>query len=107
VAKWFRHEVEAKRIIVIPVLRPGRVSSPASGEQIPAAARVALMSGSAVPAGLQSLPAQIKIVEMLLRSLKYLPADSRAAFLSLISPSALIAATLANSAQCSFGNRLI
>jgi hypothetical protein len=23
VAKWFRHEVEAKRIIVIPVLRPG------------------------------------------------------------------------------------
>jgi hypothetical protein len=45
----------------------------------------------------QSLPAQSKIAEMLLRSLNYLPAESRAAFLSLISPAALkmLAATLA------------
>jgi hypothetical protein len=55
------------------------------------------VSGLAASMSVQSLPAKSKIAEMLLRSLKYLPAESRNAFLSLISPSALkmLAATLA------------
>ncbi len=98
-AKWFRREVEAGRLGVVLIHR--RTASSRSPDAEVPAAQAATHStgvpGAAIVLSVQSLPPQSKTVEMLLRSLKYLPAESRAAFLSLISPSALkmLAAMLA------------